>query len=222
MPRQPPLMDLRISAPPSPIPRVASPNLPNRRAPPAIAQQPECKPHLNEVRKKPRAAIRILNAVKNPLPSPPSPPSPVRTTRLINALLEDHNSRVAATSTVQFNGASAASAASAASRALYCYAVSLRSHDENKCSSYALLQHPAVFNTQLELRGRAVNPVACTMACAQEFEGARAERTRGASTSKQPFPETACTDSTRSATPAQTHALAVASLLRTELQSASA
>ena len=100
--------------------------------------------------------------------------------------------------------------------------MSLRSHDENDRSSYALLLRPAVYNTQWELRGRAVNPVACTMACAQEFEGARAERTRVACTSKQPFRGTACTDCTRSSTPAQIHALACASLQHIEHQSASA
>ena len=84
----------------------------------------------------------------------------------MDALVGDHNSRVAAPNTVQFIGASAASAASAASRASYCYAVSLRSHDENICNSYALLLRRAVYNTRLELRDRAVNPVACTMACA--------------------------------------------------------
>ena len=140
----------------------------------------------------------------------------------MNAFVKDHNSRVAATSTVQFIGASAASAASGASRASHCYAVSQRSHDENNRSSYTLLLRPAVYNTQLELRGRAVSWRRMHNGVAQEFEGARAERTRVASTSKQPFSGTACTDCTRSSTPAQTHALAVASLLRTELQSASA
>ena len=137
----------------------------------------------------------------------------------MNAHVEDHNSRVAATSTVQFIGASAASAAS---RTSYCYAVSLHSHDENNRSSYALLLRPAVNNTQLELRGHAVNHVACSMACAQEFKGARTERTRVARTSNQPFPGTVSTDCTRSSTPAQTHALACASLQHTEHQSASA
>ena len=74
----------------------------------------------------------------------------------MNALVGDHNSRVAATSSVQFIGASAASAASRASN---WYAVSLRWHDENNSSSYALLLRPAVYNTQLKLRGCAVNPV---------------------------------------------------------------
>ena len=37
VPCPPPLINLRISAPPSPIPRVAPPPLPNRRAPSAIA-----------------------------------------------------------------------------------------------------------------------------------------------------------------------------------------
>ena len=176
VPRPPPLMDLRISAPPSPIPHVAPLLIRNRRALPANAQQPaSAQPHLDEVRKKSRTAVCILNAVKD---TPPSPPSPPRATRSMNALVGDHKSRVAATSTLQFIGASAASAASAASRSSYCNAVSLRSHDENNRSSYALLLRPAVYNTQLELRGRAVNPVACTMACAQEFEGARAESTR--------------------------------------------
>ena len=46
------------------------------------------------------------------------------------------------------------------------------------------------------------------MACAQEFKGALAELTRVAFACKQLFPGTACTDCTRSLTPAQTHALA--------------
>ena len=81
---------------------------------------------------------------------------------------------------------------------------------------------PAVCNTQLELSGRAMNSVACTMACAQEFDGARAKRTRVACASKQVFPGTACTDCTRSLTPAQTHAIVCAWLLHTDQQSASA
>ena len=206
-------MDLRISAPPSPIPRVAPPLLPNRRATPAIAQQPaSAQQHLDAVRKKPRTAVRILNAVKDTPPSPPFPSSPPRATRSMNAHVGDHNSRVAATSTVKFINASAASGAS---RTSYCYAVSLRLHDGTNRSSYALLLRTAVYNTQLELRGRAVNTVACTMACEQELEGARAERTRVACTSKQPFPGTACTNCTRSSTPAQTHELACASLQHT-------
>ena len=218
VPRPPPLINLRISAPPSPIPRVAPPPLPNRRAPLAIAQQPaSAQPHLDVVRKRPRTVVRIIIAVEDTSMSPPSPPSPPRATRSMNAPVKKNNSRVAATSTLQYIGASAASAASLIS---YCYAVALRSHDEDNRSSYALLLRPAVYNTQLELRHRAVNLVACTMACAQEFEGARAERTRVACASKQPFPGTACTDRTRSSTPAQLHALAVTSLLRTELQSA--
>ena len=218
--RPPPLMDLRISAPPSTIPRFAPPQLSNRRAPPAITQQlSSAQPHLDAVCKKPCTAVRILKAVKDTPPSPPFPRSPPRATRSMNAHVGDHNSRVAATSSIQFIGASAASAAS---RAFYYYAVSLRSHDENNRSCYALLLRPAVYNMQLGLRGRAMNPVACTMGCAQEFEGAQAERTRVACTSKEPFPGTACTDCTRSSTPAQTHALASASLQHTEHQSASA
>ena len=199
MNRPPPVINLRISAPPSPIPRVAPPQLRNRRALPANAQPfASAQSHLDAVRKKPRTAVFILNAIKDSPPSypfPPSWPSPPRATRSMNALVGDHNFRVAATSTVQFIGASAASAVS---RASYCYALSLRSHDENNCSSYTFLLCPAVYITQLELRGRAVNHLACTMACAQEFEGARAKRTRVACTCKQPFPGTACTDCTRS------------------------
>ena len=149
VPRPPPLMDLRISAPPSPVPRVASPLLRNRRALPANAQHPaSAQPHLYALRKKPRTDVCILNAENDTPLSPPSslsPPSPPRATRSMNALVEDHNSRVAVTSTAQFIGTSASSAsssssaASAASRASYCYAVSLRSHDENDRSSYTLL-----------------------------------------------------------------------------------
>ena len=88
--------------------------------------------------------------------------------------------------------------------------------------SQQLLLRPPVYNTQLEFRGRAVNPVACTMAWAQEIEGTRAERTRLACASKQPFPETACTNCTRSTTLTLTHALACTSLQHTDHQSPSA
>ena len=167
VPRLLPLINLRISAQPSPIPRVAPPLLRNRRALLVNAQQPaSAQLHLDACIKTPRTVVRILNAVKDTPPLPPSPPSPPSLPRAklsLNALVGDHNSRVAATSTVQSIGASTASSAT------YCYAVSLLSQDETNCSSYPLLLCPAVSNKQLELRGRAVNPVACTMACAKKL-----------------------------------------------------
>ena len=136
VPHPPPLLYLRISAPLSNISRVASPPLPYRPTLPAIAQQPaSVQTHVNAVRKQPRTAARMLNAVENSRPTPPPSPLPPRTTRSMNSLVENRNSRIVAMSTTQYSSASAASAVFHAS---YCYAVALRSYDEKNRKSYAL------------------------------------------------------------------------------------
>lgn len=111
------------------------------------------------------------------------------------------------TSTVQHINASAASAGSAASavltasRAIYCYAVSQRSYDTNNCSSYAaLLLRPAINETQFKLRDRAVNPVACSITFAQQFEGVLAARIFDACDGNEDIFTVACTDWTSSTT----------------------
>lgn len=117
VPYPPPIMDLRINAVPSPVPRDATPPLCNRRGPLATFRQHLIpQPHLDAFCKMPCAAVCILNAVENA-----SPLRPPRSSRLTNAPVENSKSRVAATNTVQYISASAA-----ASRASYCYAVSFR------------------------------------------------------------------------------------------------
>ena len=162
VPRLPSLLNLRINASPSPIPQAAPlPHLESHPSPTLAQQSPCLQPHLASLRKKPRSAVRIFNAVEDSQP-PQAAFAPADKT----------NSQVAVASDSRVTGTPAAA------RVAYCYAVSLRSADVHNHNDHRYLLRATDWCAELRMaHAPTLYSAECTMARAQQVKDSPAERT---------------------------------------------